>query len=804
MNESIMNGPSDQASSSRESFRVIASGALAVLVASIIVYALATYFFVPRGSEIDEMGLFNPVYMKLHFGRMTYPIYGHFQSMFVHPPVRYSEVAALMRAGFTLPYAEEFMPCLLTIGIALAIAQARLSRGSKLCLLFGYFAALGWMSSIDDSLRTLRPDQQLALAWFFALVLLQDGYLREWNLPRLFLGSFFLTYASGLHYYGILAFVGVGYYLVEARRSLSGRQLRRVLTAIIAGGCTFGIPYILLFVLPDLRNIIQFSGQVQAAGNWLSPVTKHFAQYTYWISLIAPFHIGAVPASAFLYPALYWKIPLCLLGPALLALKRELRGLGIASLPLTAFVFAYSQGKSAGYYLPELMIYFSGAAVFLWVVLDNAMNRLIPRFAQAVAALLFVAGICWGTQAGYPIYGPYLNRRNVLIAPMDLMRASARRLVGPDAFVGGRLGLWYVSGAQSWYEVSPDLLWRNNISDISLPEYFSSFDYVVENSHMSNTTVNASLESLPSWYVSGILKLHGFVFNEQHNIMDFLIFKTSPPSKIAGYIVDEQRVSYFTETPAGDFVFGSRVCPFESWPAVNKFNLPHFNAIYLPKVSPADSSRSYLPAARAGDPQFAVVTFVMPAQDFEARHNTFDAACRVLDTARGSLTEVNVKELLASSAQDPPMHFYKSIQDAQARQFDNKTVSLPGFDLDHMVLAYAKASIQTRGQVRVVTTALERYSFAASIEMPDTALPEPAWVAVRLRITKGQIGIGILDESKNEFIDRHFVDGGDGSETVNIRIKHTPGRKALIIENGDYSGGSAAEIENVRIISGAR
>ena len=797
-----MNQSTDPAIPKPDSLRQISVGALAILVTSIVVYALAMYIFVPRGSEIDEMGLFNPVYMKLMYGRMTYPIYGHFQSMFVHPPVRYSEVAALMRTGFTLPYAEDFMPCLLMIGIALAIAQARLSRGSKLCLLFGYFAAIIWMNSIDESFRTLRPDQQLALAWFFALVLLQDGYLRGWNLPRLFMGSFFLTYASGLHYYGITAFVGVGYYLIEARRTLSGPRLRRVLTAIVAGGCAFGIPYILLFVLPDLRNIVQFSRQVQAAGNWLSPVTKHFAQYTYWISLIAPFHIGATPATSLLYPALYFKIPLYLLGTALLALKRELRGLAVASLPLTVFVFAYSQGKSAGYYVPELMIYFSGAAVLVWAVMESAIKPLIPRYAQAIAALLFVAGACWGTEVGYPVYKPFLSTREFLIAPMDLMRASARRLVGPDAFVGGRLGLWYVSGAQSWYEVSPDLLWKSDISDISLPKYFSRFDYVVENSHMSNTTVNSSLESLPSWYVSGILKLHGFVFNEQHSIMDFLIFKTSAASKIAGYIVDGQKVSYFSETPTGDFVFGSRVCQFESWPAVNRFNLPHFNAIYLPKAPRADASRSILPAASVNDPQSAVVTFVMPEQDFEARHKTFDAECRVLDTARGALAEVDVGELLASRAQERPMHFYKSVEDAEARRFDNKTVSFPGFDLDHMVLAYAKASIRSRDQVKLVVTAREPYSFAASIEIPDTALPEPAWVAVRLRITKGQIGIGILDESKNDFIDRHFVDGGDGSETVYVRIKPTPGRKALIIENGDYGGGSAAEIESVRVISG--
>jgi hypothetical protein len=803
MNKSIVNETADRTVPAGDSLRVISTSALGVFVIAVIVYAIAVYLFVPRGSEIDELGLFNPVYMKLHFGRMTYPVYGHFQAMFVHPPVRYSEVAALMRAGLTLPYAEGFMPCFLTIGIALAIAQARFSRGSKLCLLFGFFAGLVWLTVIDEPLTTLRPDEQLALAWFFGLILLQDAYMRGWNLPRLFLGSFAITYASGLHYYGVAAFLGVGYYVWKVRREFAGIPLRRALTAIVGGGCLFGVPYLLFFVLPSWRDILQFTAAVQSSGNWLSPVTKHYAQYGVWNSIYLPAAAYKMPVYALLHPPLDFKIPLFLAGAALLALRRDLRGLAVASLPLTFFVFVYSQGKSAGYYLPELMIYFAGISVLFWSALEIIGKRVAPRFAQAAAALLFVAGACWGTQAGYQVYQPYLNSRAVLIAPMDIMRACARRLVGPNALIGGRLGLWYVSGGQSWYEVAPDLLWKSDISDISLPAYFSKFDYVVENSHMSNTTINSSLESLPSWYVSGILKLHGFVFNDQHNITDFLVFKTSPASKITGYVVDEQKVYYFNQDPAGNFVFGSRVCPFETWPAANKFNLPHFNAIYLPKAPRTDPARSFLPAAGANDPQSAVATFVMPAQDFEARHDAFDADCRVLDTARGSLTEVNLKELLDSQKQDRPMHFLKNIEEAEAHQFDSNTVAAPMFDLDHMVPAYDKAHIETRNQVKVVTTSRERYSFAAVIAMPDLRFPQPSWVAVRLRITKGQIGVGILDKDKNDFSSRTFIDGGDGSETVYLKLKPTPGPKEFVIENGDYVGGSAVEIESVRVISGA-
>ena len=151
--------------------------AIYFLVLGIATYALAMFLVVPRSSDIDELGLFNPVYMKLHFGRITYPIYGHFHAMFVHPPVRYSEIAAFMRLGLTFPYAEGLMVAFLTIAIGLAIAWAGFDYLSKLGLLFGFSSAVIWMAQVYDRRffysRRLRPPRLRASSpvneGFFAL-----------------------------------------------------------------------------------------------------------------------------------------------------------------------------------------------------------------------------------------------------------------------------------------------------------------------------------------------------------------------------------------------------------------------------------------------------------------------------------------------------------------------------------------------------------------------------------------------------------------------------------------------------------
>jgi hypothetical protein len=74
---------------------------------------------------------------------------------------------------------------------------------------------------------------------------------------------------------------------------------------------------------------------------------------------------------------------------------------------------------------------------------------------------------------------------------MDVGRARAQETVGRSALIGGRLDLWYVSGAHDWFGVEPDPLWKKDTSAVNLREYLSRFDYIVEHDRLSYTTINA-------------------------------------------------------------------------------------------------------------------------------------------------------------------------------------------------------------------------------------------------------------------------------------------------------------------------
>src|SRR6185437_1304761 len=132
------------------------------------------------------------------------------------PPVHYLEIGELMRLGIGLPYAEA-LPSTLLLLLALGIAAtARYSAVVKVGLMYGIFASVTgfgglqldqWMKA--ESLDGLRPDIHVTLAWISGLLLLEAARLRSWPLWQVVLGSFLVTYASGVHYFGVVAWTGL-------------------------------------------------------------------------------------------------------------------------------------------------------------------------------------------------------------------------------------------------------------------------------------------------------------------------------------------------------------------------------------------------------------------------------------------------------------------------------------------------------------------------------------------------------------------------------------------------------------------
>src|SRR5205085_1904904 len=153
-----------------------------------------------RNGGVDEIGLFNPSYMALHFSKMTYPVHGYFNEMVVHPPVHYEVIALAMRAGFNSYYAEA-TPTLfmLLLGVAL-IAFGPFPGPVKIGLLYGLWVSMAFLGPTGQEIFGMRPEGDVEASWMAGLIALESGRLRKWNVPMLFLGALLLTYAGSLHY----------------------------------------------------------------------------------------------------------------------------------------------------------------------------------------------------------------------------------------------------------------------------------------------------------------------------------------------------------------------------------------------------------------------------------------------------------------------------------------------------------------------------------------------------------------------------------------------------------------------------
>src|SRR5262249_1737310 len=150
-------------------------------------------------------------------------------SMVVHPPVHYLELALLMRAGMSVAYAEVVSTILLSALSLWLICTSRLQIPVKLGLIFGLYSGMTFFIPTYPyfSLHGMRPDSHVAMAWFAGLVALESGRLAAWDTRRLMLGTALLTYASELHYFAVVAFTGVLVYvlwmLLRLRRSAMSR-----------------------------------------------------------------------------------------------------------------------------------------------------------------------------------------------------------------------------------------------------------------------------------------------------------------------------------------------------------------------------------------------------------------------------------------------------------------------------------------------------------------------------------------------------------------------------------------------------
>jgi hypothetical protein len=728
-----------------------------------------------RDGSTDELGFLNPPYMLAHFGKLTFPTYPH--NMFfdlpviTHPPVHLTWIGLLWRAGFSIYYAEATPTVLLFLLSLVIIVRSAFPVAVKL----GWLFSIGFLASTGDRLTLcfgMRPEGELQAAWFCGLLLLESGRLANWDRFRLCAGAFFLTYASGLHYYAYPAFTGVAVYWLWAVRSLGWQAAKPRVIALSAGVGLFALPYAALYLLPHFTVIYSTIRANQGLGGMGVSIGKHLAIYRYWSQDTYDYF------PALIRRAMAPGIPLLVYSTAILAAVRSTRGIALAALPLQLALFLFASHKMFFYMVHESVLFAAAVSIGLLALIDYLVTRWRRQKLERSFAPVAAAGLAVWLVTGSPMLADARVSFHPRVHEVEVAHAAGRRILGPHARVGGRWMEWYSSGAEHWYDIEHDLL--SSFLYFDLPTYLRNLDAIADCATFGEP------DRIAAWYADGTLKLRGFYFAQTNEEMRYVLLSSQPAAPLTGYAMGNGQLFRFQENTEGSYEVLSAVCPA----AVGGWYEPR-NGVF--------STSFFLPES-AGEPSRWLVTVLAP-RSYMAPAGPVGRSCREVSRVRGTLLFEDWKALVAWSRQtDPPMHFYHNLGEMPGYT----GVGLPPeaapppdtvrvekvIDLE-AIEGINRGRVEHVPQVRV-TTIRAIGGFSAMIPVTNAeSVTTPCWVVLTLRVRAGRVGFAVFNTRTGLIARTKAIAAAPEPQTVALPVPDFRAATDIIVFNESIVGGQA-------------
>jgi hypothetical protein len=581
--------------------------------------------FTDRMTWGDEDGLYNAIYMYQHYGKVTYPMQLQFDYMTIHPPVHYFVVGLLTKLGLQEFHAAAVPLILITLIAFAVIATSAFSLLAKLSLLTGFTLA----TLVYTPLLTIRPDMEVTFAWFCGMVSLEAARSLAWDNKRLFLGSFFIAYASGLHYWaGAAALVLVAYSLFILLRPAEARPWMKI--ALVCGGaCVFYLPYAAFFVIPHYDAILQMLRGTNATGGGVrASMESQFFQLIHWGTTAWPVDFPAIGRTVFL-PITKFHIPPIACASLVLLCIPSLRGLATIGAILPVFVFTMVSRKGGLHYIaPELILYAVAVSVVFFAAISWCWKRLTTK---RLLAPYVVASILAGTVLLRSAPAATLGLTWKLV-DWDVARAASRRMVGENALVAiNQCYDWYTSGATRLYWIVTHIDWPF-LQRVDAERRFDSI--LVLNDWFANRSETIPF---PSFYLDGHLSLRGFYFAGRYDqagtydrILTVLHLSTHPfPTQGFGYDRARRILNHYTESADGEWMFVTfkAFLDPEQWPK---------DAIYIQNFDIEQPAK--------GEP--SLFAMVMSRANWMQDRIKYAALGTIRDEVRMDMEEVTVEQLL--------------------------------------------------------------------------------------------------------------------------------------------------------------
>jgi hypothetical protein len=741
---------------------------------------LISAYCTDRNGVVDETGFLNPPYMLAHFGRLTFPVFpfnGFFNlPVITHPPVHLLWIGLLWRAGFTPYYAEATPTVLLMLLSITIVVRSAFPTAVKL----GWLFSIGYLAGSGDGLTLCygsRPEGEIQATWMCGLLLLETGRLEDWDRLKLAAGAFFLMWAAGTHYYAGPAAAGVAVYLVWAIWKLGWKQAKPRVIALCLGSGLFVVPYFALYVIPYFQEISTTIRNTVGHGGIALSVERHLALYKSWSQ--ETYHPELVRKTMGL------GIPLLVFSTVILAAIRSTRGVALAALPLQLGVFLLVWRKMPYYIVHESIIFAAAIAIGLLALIHNLVTRWAKRIESAFAPLAAVT-LAFCIAKGSPMLAGARVTEVPRVHEMELAHAAGQRMLGTHARVGGRWWAWYASGAQHWYDVERDL----NLG-------FLEFDPLTYVRNLDALEVCPSMDQPgrpTSWYADGTLKLRGFYFAQTNPTLRCVLLNEKGISPLVGYAMANNQIYRFEQSGLGDYELLTAVCPSDG-PDWNDPRKGVFSTVFSLPDGPEANRR--------------LVTVLAP-RSYLAPEGQAGRGCREVSRIRGTFFLDDWNRLLEWSRNDnPPMHFYRNIEDMPGYRGVGLPASLAqpsGVSrVDNVVLDLSKLEI-SRGarlehvpQVRLTTIALPG-AFSANLPVPNhESVTGPCWIVLTLRVHSGRMGFGAFDRFKGLLAKTQAINQSAEPQKVALYVPDPTHTTDVIVFN-DGLGAAVVDIFDAAVL----
>jgi hypothetical protein len=507
--------------------------------------------FTKRYTLADENGLYNAIYMYRHYGKVTYPMQLEYTRMTIHPPTHYLIVAVLTKLGLQVFHAAGLPLVIIALLAFWAVLTSRFSLLEQFSVTTGFtLAALVYMP-----LFPLRPDMHVAFAWFCGMVFLEAARSWKWENKRLFVGSFFIAYGSGLHYWALASgLVLPAYFLYILVRPAGSRPWHKL--AVMAGGALcFYLPWATFFVIPDYAAILQSLRSVNATGGGIAAAIRGQWEQLHLVDTHWPLELPFIGRAVF-GPVNWLHIPPILCAMSVLFFRPSLRGLALPGAILPLFVFLAVSHKSWLFYFgPELILYSIAVSLVLLLALDWAW-----RSRGNGNTLLFVTVITLFSGAVLARSAPFAKMGVTWkLVDWDVSRAANRKILGANALVAlNQCYAWYTGGADRLYWiVTPGIGW-DWLERVNRPRHFDSLILINDSFANRRSTI-----PFPEFYLDRHLNLRGFYFSGRHEdryydtVLTVLHLTAGQGIPKEGFGYDRERgiLNHYVEDPVGPWEF---------------------------------------------------------------------------------------------------------------------------------------------------------------------------------------------------------------------------------------------------------